>query len=372
MLELKMDKRTAEGNYIVFLDVSIGEEKVGRIIIELFNHIAPKTAENFKALCTGEKGVGKLGKPLHFAGSCFHKVIPEFMIQGGDVTHFDGTGGESIYGPYFEDENFKLKHKFEGQLSLANAGQSNSNNSQFFITLAPCPHLDDKNVVFGCVRRGFGVAKEVSYVASENDKPLVKCTITNSGQLLPHEDWGLVELDGSQDSYPAFPEDWKSSPEPIERDEMKQVIESIKASGNDFFRRDHLQDAQRKYKKAIRYIKWYNQGEYPSQQKNFLSTFTTVLLNWAAVTLKTKDYKSTVQLCDQVLSVEPNNVKALFRRGRAQVAVNNYEIGLLDYERALGILPHDQYLLEEKARVKQLIRRHINLEKEVYARMFKT
>lgn len=368
-----MDKRIHTENFIVFLDVSIGEEKVGRIIIELFNHIAPKTAENFRALCTGEKGTGKNGNQLHLAGSYFHKVIPEFMIQGGDITHFDGTGGESIYGPSFEDENFSLKHKFEGQLSLANTGLPNSNNSQFFITLAPCPHLDGKNVVFGCVRSGLGVAKEVSRVQSENDKPLVKCVINNCGQLVPHDDWGLVEIDGSQDIFPPFPEDWKQSPDQVQQDEMEDVIGLIKASGNEFFKVNHLVDAQRKYKKAIRYINWYNKSSIVNEnQKHFKDAYTTVLLNYAAVQLKFKNYKEVVHLCNQVISLEGNNVKALFRRGRAQVAMNNYEAGLEDYNKALRILPHDRHILKERAVARQLILRHVSHEKKVYARMFKT
>ncbi|XP_008483447.1 peptidyl-prolyl cis-trans isomerase D [Diaphorina citri] len=366
-----MDKSICkEGNYIVFLDVSIGEEKVGRMVIELFKHIVPKTAENFRALCTGEYGKGKLGKALHFTGSRFHRIIPQFMIQGGDITNFNGTGGESIYGPCFEDENFKLKHKFEGQLSLANTGHPNTNNSQFFITLAPCPHLDGKNVVFGCVRQGFGVAREVSYVEAENDKPLVTCTITNSGQLSLNEDWGVAENDGSQDVYPPFPEDWKSNPETVQLNQMEDVIRTIKNSGNEYFKLNRMHDAQRKYKKAVRYIKWYNQSQSKTQQKHFRSYYTAALLNMAAVQLKFKAYKRAINLCDDILLMEPNNVKALFRRGRAQVSMNNFEQGLQDYEQALDLLPNDQQILKEIAFVRKQMRHHLNLEKMTYARMF--
>merc|ERR1711990_575493 len=138
----------------VFYDVTIGGQNAGRITIELFADKVPKTAENFRALCTGEKGVGKKGKPLHFKGCSFHRVITEFMAQGGDFTAGNGTGGDSIYGPEFADENFICKHTARGDLSMANAGP-NTNNSQFFLTFIPCNWLDGKHVVFGKVVDGF-------------------------------------------------------------------------------------------------------------------------------------------------------------------------------------------------------------------------
>ncbi len=149
----------------VFFDVSIGGQPAGRIEFELFAN-TPITSENFRALCTGEKGVGKSGKPLHYKGSGFHRVITQFMAQGGDFTAGNGTGGESIYGMKFNDENFANKHNVPGLLSMANAGK-NTNGSQFFITFVKTPHLDGKHTVFGRVSSGMEILQAMENAGSE-------------------------------------------------------------------------------------------------------------------------------------------------------------------------------------------------------------
>ena len=166
----------------VFFDVTIGGQAAGRVTIELFADTVPKTAENFRCLCTGEKGVGKSGKPLHYKGSAFHRVINDFMAQGGDFTAGNGTGGESIYGMKFADENFTRKHLSRGDLSMANAGPG-TNGSQFFLTFIPCSWLDGKHVVFGKVVDGLQVLDALESVGSGSGATKVPCMIADCGQL---------------------------------------------------------------------------------------------------------------------------------------------------------------------------------------------
>eukprot|EP00824_Muranothrix_gubernata_P020126 TRINITY_DN40362_c0_g1_i1.p1 TRINITY_DN40362_c0_g1~~TRINITY_DN40362_c0_g1_i1.p1 ORF type:complete len:182 (-),score=47.05 TRINITY_DN40362_c0_g1_i1:67-579(-) len=166
----------------VFFDISIDRQPAGRIVFELFADKVPKTAENFRCLCTGEKGKGKSGVPLHFKNSVFHRIIPGFMCQGGDFTRGNGTGGESIYGTKFADENFSVKHTGGGLLSMANAGP-NTNGSQFFITLDKTAWLDGKHVVFGKVVEGMNVVQRMEQTGSQSGKTGVPVAISDCGQL---------------------------------------------------------------------------------------------------------------------------------------------------------------------------------------------
>jgi cyclophilin family peptidyl-prolyl cis-trans isomerase len=165
----------------VFFDITIDSADAGRITFELYNDIVPKTAENFRALCTGE--LAGTDKAFSYKGTPFHRIIPEFMLQGGDTTKGNGTGGKSIYGEKFKDENFTVKHTKEGLLSMANAGK-NTNGSQFFITTVPCNWLDGKHVVFGEVVDGMDLVKKIEKLGSSSGAPKKKVVISDCGQLL--------------------------------------------------------------------------------------------------------------------------------------------------------------------------------------------
>ncbi|XP_056611524.1 E3 SUMO-protein ligase RanBP2-like [Triplophysa dalaica] len=164
-----------ETNPVVYFSIAVDDEPFGRITMELFSHIVPKTSENFRALCTGEKGFG-------FHNSVFHRTVPDFMCQGGDITNRDGTGGKSIYGVEFEDENFVVKHTGPGLLSMANRGRD-TNTSQFFVTLSKAERLDFKHVAFGFVKDGIDVLKKIGDLGTKTGKPTKKIIIIDCGQL---------------------------------------------------------------------------------------------------------------------------------------------------------------------------------------------
>ncbi|CAH0719268.1 unnamed protein product, partial [Brenthis ino] len=337
-------------NPLVFLDILIDGEKAGRLVIELRYDVVPKTAENFRALCTGEKGIGVYGKPLHFKGVRFHKAISQFMVQGGDIINGDGTGGESIYGRTFEDENFKLQHE-TGVLSMANAGP-NTNGSQFCVTSVPCPQLDDTNVVFGRVLAGMGVVAEIQRLADDG-RPRVECIIEDCGEIKDLDSWDVCCRDGTLDQMPEYPEDLRTN---LTLEKLMQQIRNVKESGNKLFGTFRYKAAARKYHKSLRYLEYAKQSlhEVKKGYESYYEEITTYTLqcnlNLAACYSKLEDYRACIRSCSEVLHIDPRSEKALYRRGQANFALKNYDAALSDLKHADKISPKNkavQKLLDE-------------------------
>lgn len=363
-------------NPIVYFDIAIASVKIGRVVIELFKDKVPKTAENFRALCTGEKGIGKNGKPLHYQGSIFHRIVSHVMVQGGDIVNFDGSSGESIYGLHFEDENLKTLHNEKGLLSMVNEGRPNSNSSQFVITTASCPQLNNTNVVFGKVIKGMGVIDDINQVPIEIDKPLEKISIVKCGELsgLETEKWELEDNDG-EDLYTPFPEDWNTKPtlDKLTFVDIVDMIQKIKNVGNTYFIKKKFTNAEVKYKKALRYYDWMvNEKDVPDSHSDLKSLKIAILLNLAAVKLHQRKYKETITLCNQVLSLDTKNSKALFRRGQAHMGLNEFEFGLADFTKASEESPNNADILKEIDKVKKTINSYLQLEKAACKRMFQS
>ncbi|XP_053316195.1 peptidyl-prolyl cis-trans isomerase D [Spea bombifrons] len=352
----------------VFIDVEVGGEHVGRVVVELFADIVPKTAENFRALCTGEKGLGPTtGKPLHLKGCPFHRIIKKFMIQGGDFSNQDGTGGESIYGEKFEDESFHYKHDREFLLSMANAGP-NTNGSQFFITTVPTPHLDGKHVVFGQVLKGFGIVKMLENIEAKGEKPVKPCVIADCGELKEGDDWVIPPLDGSGDVHPDFPED--SDVELNDVEKIVSIAEDVKNIGNNLFKSQNWETATKKYNKALRYVESCKDVTGDDNILKLNPIAVSCNLNIAACKLKICDFRAAIESCHEALEIDPSNTKALYRRAQGWQGLKDYEQALEDLKKAHNLAPDDKAISSEILRVKHRIKEQKEKEKAVYAKMF--
>jgi peptidyl-prolyl isomerase D len=326
-----------------YLDISIDKRYVGRVVIELFNDITPKTCENFRVFCTGENGKTQDEKhDLHFKGSPFHRIIKGFMIQGGDFIRGNGQGGSSIYGPEFDDENFQLKHDAPFLLSMANHGP-NTNASQFFITVAPTPHLDDKHVVFGKVIKGQDVVTECENVEVDTDnqhKPKTPVIISACGALAEGEDDG-VQTDPA-DIYPNLPE--LSKVDFANISVVLVVAESIRQLGNKSFEKADHRKALNMYIKALRYLQTASKKKTVAAEDKakLKKAELPCRSNKAACHLQLKDFDAAAKECNVVLKEEPENVKVLFRLAQAQSNMKDFDAALENLKKCNTLDPSNK------------------------------
>ncbi|KAJ0107108.1 hypothetical protein J7T55_014636 [Diaporthe amygdali] len=377
----------------VFFDITIGPRAAGRVVLELYNDVVPKTAENFRALCTGENGIGKSGKPLHYKGSGFHRVIKQFMIQGGDFTAGNGTGGESIYGEKFEDENFELKHEKPFLLSMANAGPG-TNGSQFFVTTVPTPHLDGKHVVFGEVLTGKSIIRQIENLPTDSDKPRQAAVIADCGELLG-EDAELATAasnkpDALGDPYEDFPEDELSKQQGKEGEgkegelsaqKVLQIATECKEFGNKAFKAGDVATALDKYEKGLRYLNedpdLDSAGDAAASKdikEKMDAVRFTLNSNAALMNIKLSNWESAAALATSALAVgglkDAEKAKALYRRGVAHVRLRDEDNAVADLTAANKLVPGDAAIAKELADVKKSVAARVAKEKAAYKKFF--
>ncbi|PHH64229.1 hypothetical protein CDD81_4843 [Ophiocordyceps australis] len=357
----------------VFFDVTIGGKPAGRITMELYSDLVPKTAENFRCLCTGEKGLGKSGKPLHYKGSIFHRVIKQFMIQGGDFTAGDGTGGESIYGAKFEDEAFPMKHEKPFLLSMANAGP-NTNGSQFFITTVATPHLDNKHVVFGEVLNGKSVVRLIENLKTQSgDKPAKEAVIVDCGELTGDAALAadVKQPDAMGDPYEDFPEDCNGT---LDAPKIVKIAQECKEFGNKAFKAGDIALGLEKYEKGLRYLDEDVQLDEAGGDKEALDSLRFSLNNNAALlSLKQEAWEETIRYSTAALRVESpaaDRAKAFYRRGMAHMRLKDEESAIKDLEEAIRLAPNDGLVINELASVKAKAKARAAKEKAAYKKFF--
>ncbi|KAK5120676.1 cytochrome P450 monooxygenase 41 [Meristemomyces frigidus] len=364
----------------VFFDIQIGHASPNKVVFELYDDVVPKTAANFRALCTGEKGKTSGGVPLHYKNSGFHRVIKGFMIQGGDFTAHNGTGGESIYGEKFEDENFELKHEKPFLLSMANAGPG-TNGSQFFVTTVPTPHLDGKHVVFGEVIAGKSVIRQVENTpVGPSDKPerdvvIVDCGVVPEGANL--EEFTKKAPDTTGDAYEDFPEDQLAKDQEWKGMEIVKIATDLKDMGNKAFKANDLQLGLSKYQKGLRYLHEYPaplEGDPADLASQLNQLKISLYTNSSMLQYKLGQYKESLDSADKALSIDgiddKQKAKALFRKGVAAKQTKNEDDAAKFLEQAQKLNPADAGIKNELAAVKKAAADRRAKEKKAYGKMF--
>ncbi|ESX01935.1 hypothetical protein KL918_005326 [Ogataea parapolymorpha] len=377
-----------------YLDIRVGTRDVGRIVIELDFEKAPKASENFLQLCESKS----------YKNTCFHRVIKNFMIQGGDTDHkiirHDeyppvalGIGGRSIYtSNFFDDENLRaIDEPF--LVCMSNKGTVNSNSSQFFINTLASPHLTGKHTVFGKVRHGKSVVREierVSVISSKNNDPqawlpvkeemvlIVDCGKWNNGDPVPCYNACYDSLGG--DIYEEYPDDNEVKGLDLENPEMTYKISTvIKESASLLLKEKRLRDAFLKYKKALRYCNELipDQDTNPEYHKKFLNLKKTIYLNLALVALQMNDYKTTIDYCGYLLEMDKEvpmtqtqTSKTFYRLGMAYRGLKNFEVALEFLQKASSLCPNDQGIKSELCVVQKLVEDEKKSERQRFAKFF--
>ncbi|KAK4539640.1 cytochrome P450 monooxygenase 41 [Oleoguttula mirabilis] len=364
----------------VFFDIQIGHASPNKVVFELYDDVVPKTAANFRALCTGEKGKSSAGVPLHYKNSGFHRVIKGFMIQGGDFTAHNGTGGESIYGEKFDDENFELKHEKPFLLSMANAGPG-TNGSQFFVTTVPTPHLDSKHVVFGEVIAGKSVIRQVeSTPVGPSDKPereivIVDCGVVPEGTDL--EEYTKKAPDTTGDAYEDFPEDQLAKDEEWKGTEIVKIATDLKDMGNKAFKAKDLNLGLSKYQKGVRYLHEYPaplDGDPADLASQLSQLKISLYTNSSMLQYKLGQYRESFDSADKALLIDgiddKQKAKALFRKGVAAKENKSEDDAIKCLEEAEKLNPADAGIKNELAAVKKAAADRRTKEKKAYSKMF--
>ncbi|GEQ69696.1 hypothetical protein JCM33374_g3370 [Metschnikowia sp. JCM 33374] len=361
----------------VFFDITADGQAKGRVVFKLYDDVVPRTTENFRALCTGEKGASKeSGKALHYKGSTFHRVIKDFMCQGGDFTHGTGIGGESIYGNKFEDENFKLTHDKPFLLSMANAGP-NTNGSQFFITTVPTPHLNGKHVVFGEVIQGKSLVRQLERCEKgAGDKPKQDWIIADCGQL-PGDyvaEAAAVADDGTGDIY----ESVLADDDKIDQSKPESVLEAatfLKNLGTKLLKEGKLDKALSKYTKGSEFLNDYTPESLSDElTKEKTSLSVSLALNAALVALKLKDGKRAVRAAEEALAFpeidEKTTAKAWYRKGSGYLLIKDEDNAEAAFKTALALSPNDAAVLKGLKDVKELAHARTAKQKKAMAKFF--
>lgn len=363
-----------------FFDISIGGEDSGRIVFEVYRDVVPKTADNFLKLCEGNSGFAKSKPdvPLSYKGSIFHRVIKSFMCQFGDFTNFDGTGGESIYGEKFEDENFTLKHDKPFLLSMANAG-ANTNGSQAFITCVPTPHLDGKHVVFGEVIEGKRLVRTIEKLKTDaGDKPEREVKIQDCG-LLPEDyevpaDAEATPTDEFGDNYEENLAD-DSKVDINSLDSVLKAVETVKEIGTNLFKQQKFEAALRKYEKSSEFLKQFFPEDLSAEDAKRVDALkVSLFLNIALTALKSKNYGKVLAATTEALHGEnvddKSKAKALYRRGLAYYYTKNPEMAVTDLEFATTYQPNDGAILKAVADARKQKKELLAKQKKSLSRMF--